>query len=312
MVGFVNKHSPRILIGMPVYNGAQYIPEAIESILNQTFSDFQLLISDNASTDQTREICGEYVERDNRVLYYRQKDNLGMVGNFNYVAQCDVAEYFKWAAHDDILKPDYLQRCIDLLDANPFLSMAHCPTSRVDDQGKWLGIYEDLGLSSHRASERFWRVLWTINIYEMYGVMRSDLVKKTKPIDNFFGSERNRLAEVLLQGDIGYLQESLFSRRDHSSSMTEMHLASKKHGSFSTMQEAHDPKAKMSSLQASSRKFSTYLDSIFRFPMPLTERIACLRHLIEWGYIRMFEGGVLNDKYREKLYEAQKNLVRVS
>lgn len=303
----------RVFIGMPVYNGERHIRGTIESILNQTFSDFQLLISDNCSTDQTGEICIEYAQRDKRVIYHRQEKNLGMAGNFNYVVQPGSADYFKLAAYDDPLKPDYLRQCVALLDANPTLAMAHCPTGRIDDSDNWLGIYEDLGLSGSSASERFWRVLWTVNIYEVYGVARSSLVKKTRPVSSYFGSERNRLAEILLQGDIGYLEESLFSRRDHDYSLTAMHLNAKGENNFQVMQVAHAPNANVSKLQATSLKFYEYFESIFKFNIPLTERIKCLGILLEWGYIRISENLTHSeDRYREKLYRERKHLFKLS
>lgn len=304
-----NTCQPRVFIGMPVYNGEKHIRETIDSILSQTFTDFQLLISDNGSTDQTGEICREYAERDERVVYYRQKENLGMAGNFNYVVQPKGADYFKWAAHDDTLEPDYLLKCIELLDSNPSLAMAHCPTNRISDDSTWLEIYKDLGLSSSRVSERFWRVLWTVNIYEIYGVIRSEVIEKTRPVGTFFGSERNRLAEVLLQGDIGYLEKPLFSRRDHESSLTALHLDSKENDNFTAMQEAHAPKAKMSSIQVAVLKLNEYFESIFRFPMPWSERISCMGILLEWSARRLLEGS--SEKYRVKLYSKAESMMKI-
>jgi glycosyltransferase involved in cell wall biosynthesis len=295
---------------MPVYNGEKHIGETIDSILNQTFTDFQLLISDNGSTDQTGRICQEYAKCDSRIIYYRQQENLGMAGNFNFVVQPNGADFFKWAAHDDPLKPDYLLKCVELLDANRALAMAHCPSNRIDDNGNWLEVYQDLGLASARVSERFWRVLWTINIYEIYGVIRSEIIERTSPVGTFFGSERNRLAEVLLQGNIGYLKEPLFSRRDHEGSLTAFHISSSESGDFDAKQLAHAPKAKMSSLQVALLKLGEYCKSIFKYPMPINERLACLAVLFEWGARRILEGS--SEKYRIKIYEKSENLMQVS
>lgn len=300
----------RLVIGMPVYNGADLVGETIESILNQSFSDFRLLISDNGSTDNTGEICREYARKDSRIVYFRQKENLGVSGNFNYVFQPNGADYFKWAAHDDILKPDYLRRCIELLDADPSLAMAHCPTSRIDNRGNWLGMYEDLGMASPRISERFWRVLWTVNIYEIFGVMRASVVSNTKPVDKFFGAERNRLAEILLQGNIGYLNESLFSRRDHDGSQTAIHIEAKEKNNYSALQSAQAPKAKMSSKQVAAAKIKAYFQAIYSYPMPLSERIACTTALAEWSVRRTFEG-TSGERYRTKLYAKRENLLHL-
>ena len=239
-----NNH-PQLVIGMPVYNGGRYISETIESILNQTFSDFILLISDNASTDQTQHICQEFARKDKRISYRRQDKNLGMAGNFNYVLQPGNAPFFKWAAHDDLIRPNYLEKCIELLKKEPELAIVHSRTERISDNSDSLGFYDDLGLRGLRISERFWRTLWTDNIYEIYGVMRAKYVSHARPVGLFFGSERNLLAEVLLQGNMGYIDEPLFARRDHDSSLTAMHLNAKQQKDFKSMQSAHSTESKL-------------------------------------------------------------------
>lgn len=96
-----NKHIPKVSIGMPVYNGEKFIRVALDSLLSQTFVDFELIISDNASTDGTEAICREYAARDLRIRYVRQSENRGAVVNFKFVLDDAVGEYFMWAAHDD-------------------------------------------------------------------------------------------------------------------------------------------------------------------------------------------------------------------
>ncbi len=306
----MSNHIPRIVIGMPVYNGGKHIAQTIDSILDQTFADFHLFISDNASTDNTGEICQAYAESDQRITYYRQQKNLGMAPNFNFVFRPDGAPYFKWAAHDDVIQPDYLLSCIEFLDKDPSLAMVHCPTSRIDDNGYKTGTYQDIGLSACTISDRFWRVLWTVNIYEIYGVMRSEYVAKTKLAGSYFGSERNILAEVLLQGNIHYLDDSLFSRRDHQDSLTAMHLESKSKRNFEQRQSAHASGIKMSSLQTSAIRFREYCHSIIRFSMPGKERVLCSKHLVDWG-IKRFQESVTGagERYREEIYAQLKSEV---
>ena len=95
--------NPKISIGMPIYNGASYIDQAINSVLNQTFKDFELIISDNASTDNTENICKKYLSLDNRIHYLRQKKNIGGINNFKFVLDSSVGKYFMWLAADDAL-----------------------------------------------------------------------------------------------------------------------------------------------------------------------------------------------------------------
>jgi len=299
------QQTPTVVIGMPVYNGATHLAKTLDSILNQTFTNFSLVISDNASTDDTQEICEAYAARDSRIIYHRQPTNQGMASNFNYVFRPEGAPYFKWAAHDDLLEPDYLSECVNLLEKNPLLSMAHCPSGRIDDDGNNLGLYNDLGLGATRVSERFWRVLWTVNIYEIYSVMRTSYIEKAKPVGEHFGSERILLAEVLLQGDIAYFEKSLFARRDHGESLTAMHLDSKANNDFEQRQSAHSKKS-MSEAQSAAIRFREYLWSLFRVSMPLHERILCIGSLLDWGIKRLLEKlGKDDETYRKKLYKTR-------
>ncbi|WP_232303729.1 glycosyltransferase family 2 protein [Pseudofrankia sp. DC12] len=106
---------PEVSIGIPVYNGADFLGAAIESHLAQTFGDFELVISDNASTDGTEELCRRFAKEDSRVRYLRQAENIGANANYNEVARISRGRFFRWAADDDVLLPEYLERTYDLL-----------------------------------------------------------------------------------------------------------------------------------------------------------------------------------------------------
>jgi glycosyltransferase involved in cell wall biosynthesis len=103
---------PKVATGMPVWNGEKFVSEAIESILAQTYGDFELVISDNASTDATAEICHDYAKQDARIRYIRQKTNIGAAPNYNEVFRHSSGQYFKWAAHDDVLAPEFIGECV--------------------------------------------------------------------------------------------------------------------------------------------------------------------------------------------------------
>src|SRR3712207_6191103 len=115
----MNTQSPKVSIGLPVYNGEKFIREAIDSILNQTFEDFELIISDNASTDETAAICQTYAAQDRRVRYFRNLENIGAAGNHNRVFEAASGKYFKWAAHDDLCGPNFVAECVNVLDRDP-------------------------------------------------------------------------------------------------------------------------------------------------------------------------------------------------
>ena len=125
----------------------------------------------------------------------------------------------------------------------------------------------------------------------------------TKLAGSYFGSERNILAEILLQGKISYLDEALFARRDHEGSMTAMHLESKEQRDFSKRQEAHASDVKLSEIQTSVVRFREYFLSLLKFPMPVSDRIACFGHLFDWGIKRTLEGVTgSGERYRQKIY----------
>ena len=107
------KPIPKVSIGMPVYNGERFIRKALDSLLAQTFTDFELIISDNASTDATPEICKEYAKRDNRIRFIRQPKNMGAIWNFNFVLQEAQGEYFMWAASDDMWASNWIEVVLD-------------------------------------------------------------------------------------------------------------------------------------------------------------------------------------------------------
>lgn len=118
------KQKPQVSIGMPVYNGAKFIREALDSLLAQTFTDFELTISDNASTDGTEAICREYAAKDQRIRYVRQPENLGAAANFRFVLDEAVGEYFMWAAADDLWVPNFIYKCQQMLTFDKDAGMA--------------------------------------------------------------------------------------------------------------------------------------------------------------------------------------------
>src|SRR5262249_33791547 len=136
---------PKLSIGLPVYNGEKFLAQALDSLLAQSFRDFEIVISDNASNDRTPEICRSYALRDPRVRYVRNQRNLGAVANFNRVFELSTAPLFKWAAHDDVHREAYLESCIRLLDGNPDVVLAHCATEFIDENGELFPFIQETG-----------------------------------------------------------------------------------------------------------------------------------------------------------------------
>ena len=127
---------PLLSIGLFVYNGERFIEKALDSILNQTFTDFEVIISDNASTDRTGDICRLYAQNDRRIRYYRNEKNMGAGWNVRRVCDLATGKYFEWAAADDMLEPGFLRACVETLEADPGYVVAHSKTRVVDENGK--------------------------------------------------------------------------------------------------------------------------------------------------------------------------------
>lgn len=207
----------KVFIGLPVYNGENYLPNAIECLQKQSFKDFRVLISDNDSTDGTQRICRDIVENDDRFVYHRQKRNVGAAGNFNYCVKKATGTYFKWMAHDDLLQPEYLEKCVKLLETDEGAVLAHSYVAKIDTFGEVIGPYDvELGFSDPNPLVRFSRCMAMNHAcVSVFGVIRLDVLKSTRVIAPFVGSDRPLLAELALHGRLESVPERLFLWRNH-------------------------------------------------------------------------------------------------
>jgi glycosyltransferase involved in cell wall biosynthesis len=208
---------PRISVTLPVYNGERYLGQAITSILGQTFSNLELIISDNASTDATEEICRGFAAQDRRVRYFRQPRNIGASPNFNICYELASSEYFKWAAHDDFLEPEYLAECIRALDANPDAVLCQSLVRLVDDHDRLIQVFRAVepGAASHDPAERFAARMRNPRCLDIWGVIRMSALHNSVLIGSYVGMDRALLLELALRGRFVALDRPLFSNRDH-------------------------------------------------------------------------------------------------
>ena len=215
---------PRVTVGVPVYNGEPYLAATLESLLNQTFEDFVILIGDNASTDGTEQIARHYAQLDSRVSYIRHAQNLGAATNYNRLFEATSTEYFRWSAADDISAPRFLEACVHVLDADPSVALTYPRIMLVDEHGKELSEYdENLHLSQDRPSDRFTALLRQVRLCSaIYGLMRAATVRRTRLLGSFRGSDIPFQAELSLYGKFIEIPEVLFYRRMHRASFTEM------------------------------------------------------------------------------------------
>ena len=216
---------PSISIGMPVYNGSRYLASSLDSLLTQTYTDFELIISDNASTDGTAEICAAYAARDPRIRYYRNEHNMGASWNFNRVYALARAPYFKQAAHDDLCEPTFLERCIEVLERDPSVVMAYPRTILIDDDGNEITRFADtLDLQErtpHQRFQHFHHVFGEQSIcHPIFGVMRVAPVRERAILPRFIASDMILLAELALHGKIVEIPEYLFRLRWHAGAST--------------------------------------------------------------------------------------------
>ena len=230
----VSSSMPRLSIGIPVFNGEEFLPELLDSLLAQTFSDFEIVICDNASSDRTAQICCEYASRDARIRYFRNDTNLGALPNYNRTFELSTAPLFKWAAHDDLYHEVYLEACVKLLDENPDIVLAHTGSAFIDEKSELLPFEQETGSfidpktgkrywadvpsigDTPVAINRFWQVLtrarWGTH---MFGVVRREILQQTSLLPNFAGSDRAMLAELALLGRFRCVNERLFLKRLH-------------------------------------------------------------------------------------------------
>ncbi|NET59587.1 MAG: glycosyltransferase family 2 protein [Symploca sp. SIO2E6] len=276
---------PRISIGLPVYNGEKFLEASLNSLLAQTFKDFELIISDNASTDRTREICQAYAAQDKRIRYYYNQENRGPAWNYNRVFELSRGEYFKWAAHDDICAPEFLEKCTEVLDNHPYVVLCYPKTKIINEFSELIQNYNvELKTSSPKPHERFYDLTRLHHrCYQIFGVIRSSILSSTPLIGNYAGSDRVLLARLSLHGQFGELPEYLFSARRHSQQSIEILFNPKR-----KLTRLHqysvwfDPANASRIILPNWRIFHEYLMSIQQAPLSLYERICCYLQMVHW------------------------------
>lgn len=208
--------TPRVSIGLPVRNGGRYLAQAIESVLEQTYRDFELILCDNASTDNTAEICQRYAARDARVRVERSERNVGAAGNFNRALRLARGEYFKWVAHDDLCAPTFIERCVAVLDAAPNVTVAHPRARLIDADGTVIGDHQQrLATHAHNVLDRVAALTRGHQCYEIFGLMRSSVLCGLPPMGDHFGADAILLLRLALVGPFREIPEPLFLRRTH-------------------------------------------------------------------------------------------------
>lgn len=279
----MSDRKPRVSVGMPVYNGDRFLKEALDVILAQTYEDFELIISDNASTDRTGEICKAYAAKDQRIKYYRNEQNIGVHRNYNRVFKLATGEYFRWAAHDDLCAPTSLERCVEVLERNPSVVLCYTKTKLIDESGKILDQNYDenpLLTDSPKPHVRFRNLIVdsftrTYRGQQLFGVMRTSAVATTPILGDYSGADLVFIARMALLGQFYEIPEYLFFNREHSqrSSQTSPYLRT----------TWFDPTAKKGKLVFPKWSvFLGHLNSIKQVPLSLYEQTRCYLIMGAW------------------------------
>lgn len=276
----MNAHTPQVTIGMPVYNGEPYLEEALNSILGQTFTDFELVISDNASTDRTGEICLRYARRDDRIRYLRNETNLGAAPNYNRLVDLARGVYFKWASHDDIIAPDYLEQCVAVLDADPNVVIAYPKNLMIDAQGEVIKSYEDrFHLDATSPAQRFHDFFRTPGMCNpVFGLFRLSALRQTSRIGAYRASDRVLLGHMALLGQFHEVPAQLFYRRMHEN------MSMKANTSDKDIAAWFNPGRRKGSLTLFPRWrwVIEYTRDVLRSPMPFKDRLRSLYYVFRF------------------------------
>ena len=273
----INENTLQVSVGMPVYNGERYIAQSIESILSQTFQAFELIISDNASTDATEQICREYAAKDPRVRYYRSDRNHGASWNHNRVVELARGEYFRWQCHDDYCGPTLLEKCLPVVHNDPSVVLCYPQFVRVNGQGRRLGIKSSRVAGGTEPVERFRSLIYRRDsCEEIYGVTRTAVMRKTALLGPYSNSDDTFLAELILHGQFREIPEPLFFYRIHPAQSTSAYPD--RSGRMIWFKTSAGSRFSLPFL----RLFAGYLSLVWRSPLRWREKARCYSSLIGW------------------------------
>jgi glycosyltransferase involved in cell wall biosynthesis len=302
----------KITIGLPVYNGADYLSEVLDSILSQSFGDFELFISDNASEDGTQDICQQYARMDRRIRYLRQSYNVGAAANHNLLVMQGDSPYFKWAAHDDILAPRFLEEAVGVLDSRPEIVLASPASALIDELGQLLPFSPDRrgmvdrsgvcwprlpekndGLTARDAAVRFQAVMLNmVMCVEIFGLMRRSALMQTSLEGPFGGADKVLLAQMALIGPFWLGSEVLFYRRCHAKQFSSSAAGAYRATWFSGRGD--------SLLKQQFKLLIAYCRSVNRYQLGLQQRGSCFlsiarRALFRGNQLRRLRSGLVGN-----------------
>ncbi|WP_037313973.1 glycosyltransferase family 2 protein [Amycolatopsis orientalis] len=273
--------APRLSIGVPVYNGEDYLAEALDALLGQTYENFELIISDNASTDHTEEISREYAKQDPRVRYVRQPVNIGCAPNHNYCVDVARGELFKWGSDDDLYARDLLERCIEALDEHPEFVLSHSWTAMIDEKGVVTqALKYPLNTVSPHAAERFRSTLFATGGDDDGAVIRTEVLRRVAPLDSYHHADRTIISELALHGPFHQVPDWLYFRRDHPGRSEHEYPTVRKRAS--NLDPKRADKLRHPMVRLLGEYVLGYVNAIRNAPITGAEKRECFRYLRQW------------------------------
>jgi glycosyltransferase involved in cell wall biosynthesis len=266
---------PKVSIAIPTYNCEKYIGQSIESLLGQSYGNFELIISDNASTDGTEAVCRSFEAADKRVRYVRRVENIGGPGNFRNVFSLCNGKYHKWSTADDYWHPLFLEEAVAVLDAQSDVVLCYPMTRLIDATGATIEDYADnLDLSDESPRQRFRELYARIGLCNAHlGLLRRDAMLKTQLIAGHKASDVDFLAEMALLGKFKLLPDVRFYRRYHPAS------SSWARGDGQHQKAYYDPTDKVNLGVDTWRRFGYQFGMIRRSPLGLADKVALCTYL---------------------------------
>jgi glycosyltransferase involved in cell wall biosynthesis len=282
--------TPRISIGLPVFNGENYLAKTLAAILAQTYTDFELIICDNASSDATQSICEAIARQDARVRYCRNEVNLGAGPNFDRCFHLARGEYFKWAAHDDLMAPTYLEKTAAALDANPDAILCTTGIHEIGPDDQIIRTYQNHlpGINSTRAHERLaGMTLYRHQCEDIFGLLRRRKLEGSQLHGLYLGSDRVFLAEIALRGRCIAVNEPLFLHREHKDRYTRAILLGDRKSVTAWQNTSGAVAAKKKRRQPALYHWLVYSHLwgiVNKNVAAREERLACYRVLVRWWF----------------------------
>jgi glycosyltransferase involved in cell wall biosynthesis len=265
---------------VPVFNEERYLDACLASIAAQTHGDFEVIVCDNASTDRTREIAADWAERDRRFRVYRSETNRGAAPNFNWCFELSRGEYFKWCAADDLIRPEYLARCVAALDAHRDASLAYSGAYDIDSAGEVIGEIHDnrwpLRFDSDRVEHRLIDLIAANHAcISVFGLIRASALRRSSLIGSYAASDHVLLVELALQGRFLRVADDLLLHREHAGRFTrKLKTQQERGGWFDTSSSGPS--------FPNWRLLREYTRAVLTSPLPRRSKARCFLEILRW------------------------------